>query len=159
MLIHNQNTRTILRTAMVIMAVVALVDVAIAQTTGSLGDFFKGYSAIIFPLVIVCTYAYLGMPIFKFDADSEVLHIQSHFALGQLLGKELYVPKKNIVSFSIDRKRIRKRLTIRYIKNGNEFSETFGISLLGNKKIKELAHQVELLQSTKDAQSGAHLFI
>ncbi|WP_417600994.1 hypothetical protein [Owenweeksia hongkongensis] len=159
MSIHNQNIKNALRTVIGIMVVVAVIDVIIANTSGSLGAFFKGYSAVIFPVMVVATYAYLGIPIFNFDSDSEVLHIQSHFALGRLFGKELYVPKANIVSFSIDRKRIRKRLTIRYIKNGHEFSEKFGISLLGNKKIEELARQVELIQSTKDTQSGTHLFI
>lgn len=159
MSIHNQKVKTVLRTILAIMVVVAVVDVIIANTSGSLGAFFKGYSVAIFPVVVVATYAYLGMPIFHFDSDSEVLHIQSHFALGRLFGKELYVPKGNILSFAIERQRIRKRLTVRYIKNGHEFSEKFGISLLGNKKIEELARQVELIQSTKDAQSGAHLFI
>ena len=142
------------------MMVVAVVDVVISQTSGSLGAFFKGYSVAIFPVVVVATYAYLGMPIFHFDSDSEILHIQSHFALGRFIGKELYVPKQNIVSFAIDRKRIRKKLTVRYIKNGSEFSETFSISLLGTKKIEELARQVELIESTNKSQAGGtHLFI
>lgn len=142
------------------MVVVAVVDVVIANTSGSLGAFFKGYSVAIFPVVVIATYAYVGMPLFNFDAESEVLHIQSHFVVGRFIGKDLYVPKANILSFKIDRQRIRKKLTVRYIKNGSEFSETFSISLLGNKKISELARQVELIESTNNSQvSGTHLFI
>lgn len=160
MSIHNYNIRTVLRTIISIMVVVAVVDVIISQTSGSLGAFFKGYSVAIFPVVVIATYAYLGMPMFHFDNESEILHVRSHFALGRFIGKELFVPKANILSLQIDRKRIRKKLTVRYIKNGSEFSETFSISMLGNKKIEELAKQVELIQAVNSNQAGGtHLFI
>lgn len=160
MSVHNYNIKTVLRTILAIMVVVAAVDVVISQTSGSLGAFFKGYSVAIFPVVVIATYTYLGMPLFHFDNESEILHVQSHFALGRFIGKDLYVPKANILSLQIDRKRIRKKLTIRYIKNGAEHSETFSISMLGNKKIEELARQVELIESVNSKQAGGtHLFI
>lgn len=159
MRISNNNVKTLLRTVIVFMIVIGATDIIISQTSGSLGAFFKGYSALIFPFVIVATYTYVGLPIFHFDGEAEVLHIRSHFALGRSIGKELYVPKSNIISFEIDRKRIRKKLTVNYMKNGKEFSEKFSITLLGNRKIEELAKEVELINAEQKPVTTTHLFI
>lgn len=159
MKITNENIRNFLRWGIIGVAAIALADVIIAQTSGSLGEFFKGYTALVVPALILGMYAYVGLPIFHFNADSEVLHIKSHIGLSEVFGKELYVPKKNIVKFEIDRKRIRKKLSVHYLKDGKEFSSTFSITLLNNKKIEDLARKVELIHSEVRNQSNYHLFI
>ncbi|MDZ7845398.1 MAG: hypothetical protein U5L96_00680 [Owenweeksia sp.] len=45
------------------------------------------------------------------------------------------------MKFEIDRKRLRKKLKAFYLKEGREFSETFSITLLSNKKIQKLARE------------------
>lgn len=160
MKVTNKNIRNFLRRGTIVLGCVAIADIIIALTTnGFLDEIFKGYSAFILPVAMIGFYAYVGMPIFQFNSDSNVLHIKSHMAFTEIFGKELYVLKKNILKFEIDRKRIRKKLTVHYLKDGKEFSETFSIALLNNRKIEHLAHKVELIQSEVRKENNYHLFI
>lgn len=147
MSINNQNIKSGLRIAIIALAVIAIADLALALTSGTLSQYFGGYSILVVPAVVIGAYAYLGMPIFHFDADSKVLHIKSHMGFSNIFGKELYILKKNILRFEIDTVRIRKKLTVHYLKDGKEFNETFSISLLSDTKIEHLAHKVDLIQS------------
>lgn len=159
MKISNKNIRNLIRWSIIAVGIIALADLILAQTGGYWGEFFKGYSAFIIPAIIFGTYAYIGMPIFQFNAESEVLHIKSHLAFWEVLGKELYVAKKNILKFEIDRKRLRKKLTIHYLKDGKEFSQTFSITLLSSRKIEKLARELELIHSEVRGSGNYHLFI
>mgnify|MGYP006289668953 CR=1 FL=1 len=121
--------------------------------------FFTGYSAVAVPLLIISVYAYIGFPIFSFDDSTSILRIKSHLAMGEFFGKELRVHKKNIVKLSVDQNRLRKELRVHYLHAGEERTETFSISLLSDKKIRKLAHKVELIESQVGNKGGQHLFI
>lgn len=159
MSITNQNLKSVIRLVVIVLAMVAIVDLALLIWSGALTGLFKGYSVLVIPAIIFGAYAYLGLPIFHFDADSTVLHIKSHMAFGNIFGKDLYILKKNILRFEIDTVRIRKKLTVHYLKDGKEFKETFSISLLSNKKIEKLAKQVDLIQTENGWSNNAPLFI
>ncbi len=159
MKISNQNIRNIIRWSLILPVAIVLADVIFALSSHLPVELFRGYSAFIYPIAILGLYAYVGMPIFHFNADSEVLHIKSHMAFSEVFGKELYVAKKNIVKFEIDRKRLRKKLKVHYLKDGREFSQTFSITLLGNKKIENLAKEIKLIHAEVGHQSNFHLFI
>lgn len=157
--ISNLNIRSFIRLAVIALALLAIVDLALLLASGALGNLFRGYSVLVAPAIIFGAYAYLGLPIFRFDANSSILHIRSHMAFGRLFGKDLYILKKNILRFEIDTIRIRKKLTVHYLKDGREFKETFSISLLGNKKIENLAKQVDLIHTENGWVANHHLFI
>lgn len=159
MKISNANLKNLIRWSIIGLGAITIADVVIAQTTDLLTNVFRGYSAFVVPLLTVAAYAYIGMPIFQFNADSNVLRIKSHLAFTDVFGKELYVAKKNIIRFEIDRQRVRKKLKVHYLKDGKEFSQSFSIALLSNKKIEKLARQVELIHSEVNGQGSYHLFI
>ncbi len=126
---------------------IALADLILAHTFKVMDDPFTGYSALIVPALIIGAYAYVGNPIFQFNTSSDILHIKSHSALTELFGKEIYVHKRNIQKLEVDRERLRKKLTIHYIKNGKDCKEKFSITLLSNAKIEKLAREVDLIHS------------
>lgn len=159
MQVTNKNMRNAIRWSLIGAGGVALFDLIISQTNTSLAQVFRGYTAIALPALSLGAYAYVGMPIFYFDGKDEVLHIKSHLAFTKLFGKELHIPKSNLVSFEIDRKRLRKKLKVTYLKDGREVSETFSITLLSNTKIEQLAREVKLIHAEVRSGHNFHLFI
>lgn len=159
MKITNKNIRTLISLGTILLGLVAVADLIFLIWSGALGSLLHGYGALIMPAIIIGAYSYLGLPIFQFNAQSNVLHIKSHMAFSSVFGKDLYILKKNILRFEIDTVRIRKKLTVHYLKDGREFKETFSISLLSNKKIADLAKEVDLIQSENSWSSNSHLFI
>ncbi len=159
MKISNKNIRSFISIGTMLLGLVAIADLIFLIWSGALGNLLHGYGALVVPAIIAGAYAYLGLPIFQFNTKSNVLHIKSHMAFSSVFGKDLYILKKNILRFEIDTVRIRKKLTVHYLKDGKEFKETFSISLLSNKKIAELAKEVDLIQSENGWSSNSHLFI
>lgn len=160
MTISNKNIRSTLWLITGLALLVGIADLVIALAFSNWGRVFTGWSMVVIPILIAGAYLYLGLPIFQFDTRSKVLHIKSHMFFGNIIGKEIYVPKQNIQSFEIKTERIRKKLTIYYLKNGKEYAETFSIALLHNRKIALLARQVELIRSQlSERQHNYHLFI
>ncbi len=159
MKISNKNIRSFLSLGTSLLGLLAIADLVFLMWSGALGNLFHGYGALVVPAIITGAYAYLGLPIFQFNAQSNVLHIKSHLAFSSVFGKDLYILKKNILRFEIDTVRIRKKLTVHYLKDGKEFKETFSISLLSNKKIADLAKEVDLIESENGWSSNSHLFI
>lgn len=157
--VSNINIKRVIRVGIIGLSLLAVADLVLANTDGWISHFFAGYSIFIVPAIIAGAYAYLGLPIFHFDVESEVLHIKSHMAFADVMGKELFILKKNIISFEIHTERIRKKLIVHYLKNGKEYSEKFSISLLSNKKIEELARQVDLIHTELGKRNNTHLFI
>lgn len=151
MKITNKNLKSYLKAFILFLMMVALADVVLSQVQGTLGDTFKGYSAIGFPILICITYAYLGLPIFVFDAETDMVHIKSHLTFSRIFGKELYVSKSNIIHFEIDKSGIRKKLIVRYLVDGHEQDASFSISLLSKKKIAKLSKEIKLIE----AESGS----
>lgn len=159
MQITNKNIRNGIRWGLIGAGGLALFDLIISQTNSSISPYFRGYSAIALPALGVGAYAYVGRPIFHFNAQDEILHIKSHPAFTRLFGKELHIHKSNLISFEIDRKRLRKKLKVTYLKDGQEVSETFSITLLNNEKIEDLARQVKLIHAEVRSANNFHLFI
>ena len=147
MKISNLNLQNIIRWSVIMLGAIALADLILAHTFKVVDDPFTGYTALIIPALIGGIYAYVGNPIFHFNASSDILHIKSHSALTDLIGKEIYVHKKNIQKMEIDRERLRKKLVVYYIKNGVDCKEKFSITLLCNTKIEKLAREVDLIRS------------
>jgi hypothetical protein len=159
MKISNQKIKRLLRLTILSMAVLAIADALLAQVNGSLGDFFTGYSVIIFPTFIFSVYAVLGPPVFYFDGETEVLHIKSHLVFSRMIGKELYVVRQNLVSMQVDSSGIRKKLHIKYMKGGKEFLETFSISLVGKAQLDKLMAYAEGVEQEIIQRDERHLFI
>lgn len=147
MKISNLNLRNAIRWSVILLGALALADLILAHTFKVMDDPFTGYTALIIPAFILGAYAYIGNPIFQFNASSEVLHIKSHSSLSDLLGKELFIHKHNLQKMEVERNRLRKKLTVYYLHNGVECREHFSITLLSNKKVEQLAKEVELIRS------------
>ncbi len=158
--ITNLNIRNLMRWIVGALLFVGLVDLIMVIFFSEFLDvFFTGYTAVAVPLLMVAMYSYVGYPIFSFDVSSDILKVKSHLALGGFFGKELYVDKKNIVKLSVDRERLRKKLRIHFLKDGKECVESFSITLLGNNKVQDLAHEVQLIESQVKGTANRHLFI
>jgi len=147
MKISNLNLRNALRWSVILLGVIALADLVLAHTFKVVNDPFTGYTALIIPALILGAYAYTGNPIFQFDASTDVLRIKSHSSLSEFIGKELVVNKKNIQKIEVDRERLRKKLTVYYLKNGKDCKQRFSIALLNNQKIEKLASEIDLIRS------------
>lgn len=158
-MITNINIRKYLVIALAFLTAVAIADITLWLFGNTFSEFFKGYSAVIIPLLILITYIYIGLPLFAFDAKSEVLHLRSHLVLNKYLGKDVYIPRKNLVSLTVDRSGIRKKLIVRYIKNGKEFEERFSITLLSKKKLQKLTESVKDIDAEARNITNTHLFI
>lgn len=160
MKISNKNIRNTLLSIILASIAILIADIVLSQVSGSLGDFFKGYSLLVIPVVLIVFYSYLGLPIFSFDGESEILHIQSHMTFNTFFGKELYVSRANLIRVEVDKSGIRKKIAVKYMKDGNEQIEKFSISLLSKSKIEQLAKSVKLIESEKKMFSGnPQLFI
>jgi hypothetical protein len=158
--ISNLNIRNAIRWIVGALLFVVVVDLIMVIFFNEILDrYFTGYTAAVVPLLIIATYSYLGLPIFSFNEDSQMLKIKSHLALGEFFGKELLINKKNIVKLSIDRERIRKKLRIHFLDAGMERVETFSITLLDNEKVRKLAQKVELIESEVKGSGSQHMFI
>jgi hypothetical protein len=159
MKLTNQNIRRILRIVLIAMMVIAVGDLIFSQLNGYISELFKGYLFFIFPFMVVVSYAILGFPFFSFDAEASVLHIKSHLVLSSIIGKEVYIIKDNIVSMQVDRTGIRKKLHIRYIKNGQECKETFSVSMLTAEQLKKLMRYANRIEKELNRSNEATLFI
>lgn len=159
MKLTNQNIRRTLRIVLITMIVVAIGDLVFSQLNGYMSELFRGYLFLIFPFLVVVSYAILGFPYFSFDAEAAVLHIKSHLVLSSIIGKEVYIVKDNIVSMQVDRTGIRKKLHIRYIKNGQECKETFSVSMLTGDQLKKLMQYANTIEKELRRSEEATLFI
>lgn len=158
-MITNINIRKYLAIALALLTAIGVADIALWLFGDTFTDFFNGYSAIIIPVLILITYVYIGLPLFTLDAKSKVLHLRSHMVLNKYLGKDLYIPRQNLVSLAVDRSGIRKKLIVRYIKNGKEFKEKFSITLLSKKKLERLTESVKNIDAEARNITNTHLFI
>lgn len=158
MVISNQNIASKLKTLLWVFTVVIVSDLVLSQLSGSLGDIFKGYTAFAIPLLIG-VYAYLGLPIFEFDAETEMLFFKSHFVFSTMLGKKVYINREDILGFEMDSSGIRKKLVLRFVRNGKEQEQVFSISLLSKKKIQSLSNILEGIESEIRFRKETHLFI
>tara|TARA_B100001250_G_C19543406_1_gene675731 strand:+ start:235 stop:711 length:477 start_codon:yes stop_codon:yes gene_type:complete len=158
-MITNKNIRKYLWMVLLALALVVLADLAFLFILDHIGDLFNGYSILVIPALIGIAYAYAGLPIFTFNAESDVLHIKSHMVMNRLLGKDLYMLRKNVVALELDRSGIRKKLVIHYIKAGKECTEKFSVSLLSKKKIERLAQTVQDIDSEARNLPNTPMFI
>ncbi len=159
MIISNRNLKVYIKTLLFLCIGFILVDVVLSQLNGSLSDIFKGYSVIIIPLILIVAYLYIGLPIFSFDSESELIHIKNNFSMGDLFGRELYIQKDYIESFTVETSGLRKKLTVKYIKSGETQQDVFTISLLSHKKIRKLIDQLNLLEGELKKNGNNHLFV
>ena len=159
MKLTNQNIRRTLRIVLIVMMVVAVGDLIFSQLNGYLGELFRGYLFLVFPFLVFVSYAILGLPYFSFDAEAAVLHIKSHLVLSSVIGKEVYIIKDNIVSMQVDHSGIRKKLHIRYIKNGQECKETFSVSMLTSEQLKKLMQYANTIEKEVNKSEETTLFI
>ncbi len=159
MKLTNQKIRKILRLVILGMILIALGDLILSQFDGALDKLSTGYLFVVFPVLIALTYAIVGLPYFFFDAEAEVLNIKSHLVFSSLIGKEVYIRKGNVLSMQVDRTGIRKKLHIRYIKNGNEHKETFSVSLLSSQQLVKLMEYANTIEKVAERSEGPALFI
>lgn len=159
MKITNKNIRKTLLLLLVAAFFLAAGDLILSMLDGSLGDVFKGYSAIVIPSLLIIVYSYLGFPLFSFDAEAEVWHIRSHTVFNRFVGKELYVARANLVGIEVDRSGIRKKMVIRFMKEGEERSEKFSISLLSQEKIDKLVQLKDIVEAEVNKPASNQLFI
>jgi hypothetical protein len=159
MKITNKNIRKTIKVILAIICLIVITDVVLSRVSGSVSEFFRGYSLIIAPTILVLTYTYLGFPIFTFDGEAEMLELKSHTSFNEFLGKELYISRQNLQRIEIDRSGIRKKLLVHYIKDGKELQEKFSISLLSKSKIDQLAESVQLIIAERKVASNPQLFI
>lgn len=158
-MITNTNIRKYLWLVIATLVLVVLADLAFLFILNHIGDLFNGYSILVAPALIGLAYAYVGLPIFSFNAESDVLHIKSHMVMNRVLGKDLYVLRKNVVALELDHSGIRKKLVVHYIKAGKECTERFSVSLLSKKKFERLSKIVKDIDSEVKNISNAPLFI
>lgn len=159
MKISNKNIRRVLRIIIISMFVIAVGDIVFSQLNGSMSELFKGYLFIVFPVFIALAYTVVGLPVFYFDGEAEVLHIKSHLAFGNFIGKEVYIVKDNISTMQVDSSGIRKKLHIYYLKNGVECKETFSISLLSKSQLKKLMKYAKTVSAEVKKNEPTHMFI
>lgn len=158
MKVSNKNIINAARLILTGLFFVAALDVALSFVDGPLGNFFRGYTAMAYPVLLVGFYMYIGFPIFTINTESEIVRIKSHIAFGEFLGKELKVHRTNILSLEIDNSGIRKKLVVKYLKDGKELIERFSVTILSERKLKMLINAIENINSEK-SQKSLHLFI
>ncbi len=158
-MITNTNIRKYLGLTLGVLGLLILADLAFLFILDHWGDLFSGYSSLVVPVIIGGAYFYLGLPMFSFDAKSDVLHIKSHMVMNRILGKNLYILRKNVIALELDKTGIRKKLIIHYIKGGKECKEKFSVSLLGRKKLEKLAQLVRDIDAEVKNFPNTPLFI
>ncbi len=159
MKISNKNLKRVLRIIIISMVVVAVSDIIFSRLNGSLSELFNGYLFLIFPALIAIAYAVVGLPVFYFDGEAEVLHIKSHLAFGSFIGKEVFIVRDNISTMQVDSSGIRKKLHIHYLKNGEECKETFSISLLSKAQLNKLMKYAKTVSAEVKKKEPTHMFI
>lgn len=157
--ITNKNIKSTFLFIFYSLLFIAILDLSLSTVNGSLGNIFSGYSILVLPVLLCILYGYLGMPLFTLDGEAELWQLKSHFVLNKYVGKELYIIKSNIIDINIDRSGLRKKLIVRFLKDGEEVEEKFGISLLSEAKISKIINlKKEVLPNFKQP-SVRQLFV
>ena len=160
MKISNLHNRSLIRWIVGVLLFVVVVDLVMVVFFNEFLDrFFTGYTAVAVPLLLVVAYSYVGYPLFTFDDTTNVLRVKSHLAMTRFFGKRLVVDKKNLLKLSIVRNRLSKKLKIHYLQGGKECVESFSIILLGNERIRNLAREVELIETEVNGEDSRFHFI
>lgn len=159
MRISNKNTRNGFWAVLSLLFILSLVDFGFARMDTELSGMFWGYLFIVNIALIILVYLYVGRPIFTFNAENEIVEINSGFSLLKVFEKRIKLNRQNIVGFNIEESLLKKRLKLRVLKQTGVASISFPITFLGRKKIKQLKKILNDLLGKSSDNDNVHMFI
>ncbi len=160
MKISNRKIRTWIRLIALVLLITSIADLVMYSIEGSLSNYALGYLGLISLGVVTLVYVFTGMPIFKYDAETEMVEITSQFALSKLFAKTSYINKKDITGFKITEGLLRKKLEINLTKNGQKVVEDYSITFLSAKQLATLKESLQTITEANKVDSYKdYLFI
>lgn len=143
MKINNRKIRTWIRLIATVLLITSIADLIMYSIEGSLSNYALGYLGLICVGLVALVYIFTGMPIFKYDAETEMVEISSKYALSNLFAKTSYINKKDITGFKVTEGFVRKKLEIYQTKNGKDLIEDYSITFLSARQVANLKNSLE----------------